>query len=92
MNFLLDGPTATLFPYSHHSVKCPYSEIFWSVFSRIRAEYGEIPPISQYSVQMRENTDQNNSEYRHFLRSALVYAIYLSSKKCLFSNIQMASA
>ena len=25
--------------------------------------------ISPYSVQMRENTDQNNSEYRHFLRS-----------------------
>ena len=21
--------------------KCPYSELFWSVFSRIRAEYGE---------------------------------------------------
>ena len=22
--------------------KCPYSEFFWSVFSRIRTEYGEI--------------------------------------------------
>ena len=22
--------------------KCPYSEIFWSTFSRIRTEYGEI--------------------------------------------------
>ena len=22
--------------------KCPYSELFWSAFSRIRAEYGEI--------------------------------------------------
>ena len=22
--------------------KCPYSEIFWSVFSRIRTEYGEM--------------------------------------------------
>ena len=32
---------------------------FWSVFSRIRAEYGEILCISPYSVQMRENTDQN---------------------------------
>ena len=21
--------------------KCPYSELFWSVFSRIRTEYGE---------------------------------------------------
>ena len=37
--------------------KCPYSELFWSVFSDIWTEYGEI-----YSVRMRENTDQNNSE------------------------------
>ena len=26
--------------------KCPYSEFFWSVFSRIRTEYGEIRRIS----------------------------------------------
>ena len=46
--------------------KCPYSEIFWSVFSRIRTEYGEILRTSPYLVQMRENTDQKNSEYGHF--------------------------
>ena len=49
--------------------KCPCLELFWSVFSRIQTEYGEIRNISPYSVQMRENTDQNNSEYGHFLRS-----------------------
>ena len=49
--------------------KCPYSELFWSAFSRIRAEYGEILCISPYSIRMRENADQNNSEYGHFLRS-----------------------
>ena len=42
---------------------------FWSIFSRIRTEYGEILRISPYSVRMRGNTDQNNFEYRHFLRS-----------------------
>ena len=31
---------------------------FWSAFSRIRTEYGEIHRISLYSVRMRENTDQ----------------------------------
>ena len=41
---------------------CPYSELFWSVFSHIRTVYGEM-------LRMRENTDQNNSEYGHFLRS-----------------------
>ena len=51
--------------------KCrPYSEFLWSVFSRIRTEYGETRSISPYSVRMRENTDQKNSEYEHFLRSS----------------------
>ena len=49
--------------------KCSYSELFWSAFSRIRTEYGEIFRISPYSVWMRENTDQNNSERGHFLRN-----------------------
>ena len=48
--------------------KCPYSELVWSAFSRIRTEYGEIIRISPYSVRMRGNADQNNSEYGHFLR------------------------
>ena len=55
--------------------KCPYSEFFWSIFSRIWTEHAEIRSISAryeispQSVQIRENTDQKNSEYKHFLRS-----------------------
>ena len=49
--------------------KCPYSELFWSVFSRIWTEYREILCISLYSVQMREEKDQNNSGYGQFLRN-----------------------
>ena len=49
--------------------KYRYSELFWSVFSRIRTEYGEILLISLYLVQMRENTDHNDSEYGHLQRS-----------------------
>ena len=30
--------------------KCPHSELFWSVFSCIRTEYGEILRIASYSV------------------------------------------
>ena len=48
---------------------CSYSELFWSTFSRILTEYGEIRSISPNSVRIRENADQNNSEYRHFSRS-----------------------
>ena len=49
--------------------KCPYSELFWSAFSPIWTEDGEIRSISSYSVRMQENADQNNSEYDHFSRS-----------------------
>ena len=49
--------------------KCPYSELFWSVFSHIWTESGEIRSISPYSIRMRENADQNNSEHGHFSRS-----------------------
>ena len=44
-------------------------ELFWSVFSRIWTEYREILRISPYSVRMRENADQKNSESGHFSRS-----------------------
>ena len=33
---------------------------FWSVFSRIRTEYGEILRISLHSIRMRENMDQKS--------------------------------
>ena len=49
--------------------KRPYSEFFWSVFSRIQNEHGEILGISPYSVWKRQNTDQKNFEYGRFLRS-----------------------
>ena len=34
--------------------KCPYSELFWPVFSRIWTKYGEIRGIYAYLVRMRE--------------------------------------
>ena len=43
------------------------------MFSRIRIEYGDIRSISPYSVRMRQNTDQNNSKYGHFSRSAMLF-------------------
>ena len=41
--------------------KCLYLEFFWSVFPRIRTEYGEI-------LRMQKNTNQKNSEYGVFSR------------------------
>ena len=51
--------------------KSPYSEFFWSVFSRIRTKYGEIQSMSPYLVRLRENTNQKNSEYGRFPCSVL---------------------
>ena len=60
----------------------PYSELFWSVFSRIWTEYGEMLRIFPYSVQIRENKDQSNSEYEHFSRSVwLLWPKVVSSEK-----------
>ena len=62
--------------------KCPYLKSFWSVFFRIGTKYEEILRISPYSVRMRENTDQNNSEYGCFLRN-IYYSLFLSLEKQL---------
>ena len=45
--------------------KSPYSELFWSVFSRIWTEYGEKLRISPYSFRMRENTDVLEVKDKH---------------------------
>ena len=47
----------------------PYPALLWSVISCILTEYEKIIRISPHSAQMQENTDQNNSEYGHLLRS-----------------------
>ena len=44
----------------------------WGV--RIRSYSGPYFP-APYAVRMRENSDQNNSEYGHFLRN-VIYVIY----------------
>ena len=44
--------------------KCPYSEFFWSAFSRMRIEYRDLLCKSPYSGRMWEYAKQKNSEYR----------------------------
>ena len=63
-------------------MKCPYLEIFWSLFYRILTEYEEMWSISPYSVRMRENTE--HSEYGHFLRTEKVINTH--------TNLQLSDA
>ena len=43
---------------------CRNTEFFWSVFSRIWTEYGDLRSKSPHSVQIRENTDQKKIRIR----------------------------
>ena len=74
----------SLFHYISLGEKCPYSEFFWSIFSRTWTEYGEIQSISPYPVQMWENTDQKNSEYGDFSHSVCITVFLL----CRLSETQ----
>ena len=65
--------------------KCPCSELSWSAFYRIWTKYREMLFISLYSVQMQQNADQNNSEYRNFLRS--VHLLQIIEKTNAFSKM-----
>ena len=48
-----------------------YSGPYFPTFGLNTERYGvSLRSISPYSVQMLENADQNNSEYKHFSRSA----------------------
>ena len=52
-------PLSQCWTACYHCVKSvQIGSFFWSVFSRIRTEYGEIRSISPYLVRIRENTDQ----------------------------------
>ena len=60
--------------------KCWNSEFFWSVFSSFGLNT-EIRSISPYSVRLRENKDQKNSEYGHFpCRASQPVLSYLSMR------------
>ena len=53
-----------LYRYYKHCVKSvQIRSFFWSIFSRIWNEYGDLRSKSPYSVQIRENTDQKKTPY-----------------------------
>ena len=65
--------------------KGPYSELFWSAFSRIRTEYGEIRSISPYSIRMWKNADRNNYDYglsSHNDYDVIIMSVSILLKSC----------
>ena len=68
------------------SVSWPSSTVFWpSSTTHCVKSVGEIRSTSPYSVWMQKNADQNNSEYRHFLRTFLTITDYLT-QNTMFST------
>ena len=61
----------------YNALKVSVFGVFWSVFSSIWTEYGEIRSISPYSVRMRDNTDQKTPNMDTF------HAVLISPKKYL---------
>ena len=55
---------------------------FWSVFSCIRTDYGDLRSKSPYSVQKQENADQKKL-FGHF---SLSDQVYQSTAICLFTK------
>ena len=43
--------------------KCPYSEFFWFVFSRIRSKYGEIQSIQSECGKIRTKKTPNTDNF-----------------------------
>ena len=62
-----------------HCVKCvQIRSFFWSVFSRIQTEHGEIRSISPYLVRIRENTDQKKLRIWTLFTQWLWYYLLIS--------------
>ena len=59
--------------------KCPYSELFWSAFSRIWTEYGEILCIQSECGKMRFGITPNMDTF---------YAVVITEKLKYFGRIK----
>ena len=79
---------------------CPNTEFFWSVFSCIQTEYGDLTRKSPYSVQIQENMDQKKLSIGHFSRSdttqrimgecvrAIKHRIILSFHRTIYDSLR----
>ena len=70
-------------------MKCPYSELFWSVFSRIRNEYGKIrtritPNTDTFYVV---SSDSISSEACNFIKKRLQCTCFPVNVEKMFKNI-----
>ena len=73
--------------------KCPYSEFFWSLFSRIWAEYGEIRRIYECGkIRTRKTIIRTLFTQYYFVRHILQKTVYMPPevlyKKGVLKNLR----
>ena len=76
--------------------KCPYLELFWSAFSRIRTEYGETLAFGlnteRYSVSLRIQSECRKMRTRIFSYTDTFHAVKeLKDAKVTFCNIYICT-
>ena len=62
---------------------CPNPEFFWSVFSRIWTEYGDLLRESPYSVQIFSHTDV----FKNSVNDKILYYIIIANVTDILLNI-----
>ena len=62
---------------------------FWSVFYRIRTEYGYLLCKSPYSVQVLKDTDQKKSKYGHFMQCKLPFTLIFSPFELMYISFSL---
>ena len=63
--------------------KCLYLKFFWSLFFRIRIEFGNLQSSFPYSAQNARKHNQENSKYGDFSRGINLTAYFPTNAKML---------
>ena len=74
LSYIFISCSASLTVFTLHK-KCPYSELFWSAFSHIRTEYGEIrmwKNTEKMRTRITPNTDTLRSVNSWFYKSEFI--------------------
>ena len=71
--------------------RCPYLELFWSAFSRIRTEYGVSLQIQSKCGKIRTGITLNTDTFHvvEFIREFLVFEISFKDSILTFDHIEL---
>ena len=92
MSFSVCKFTKSEHRHAYTTEKVSVFEVFLACTFRIRTEYEYLLSKSLHSFQMRENADEKNSEYGHFLCSVILLRIFQNSRNISFWEYYLTAA